>query len=60
MLYINYTMDKRLTLKLNNYICKFKDDIKKEIVNMQCIEKDKIVDFLSFLYQPFVQQCLQT
>jgi len=51
MLYINYTMDKRLTLKLNNYICKFKDDIKKEVLTMQCLEKDKIVDFLSFLYE---------
>lgn len=44
-------MDKRLTVKLNNYICKFKDDIKTELLNMQCVEQDKLLEFLNFLYE---------
>ena len=44
-------MDKRLTTKLNTYMCKFKDDIKNELIRLECIDKDNMVSFLNYLYE---------
>ena len=43
-------MDKRLTLKLTNYVCKFKDDIKSELLKMD-FDKEKMSDLLNYLYE---------
>ena len=44
-------MDKRLTSKLTNYVRKFKDDIKNELVKLECIEQEKLSEFLNYLYE---------
>ena len=51
MPYIIYNMDKRLTSKLTNYVRKFKDDIKNELVKLECIEQEKLSGFLNYLYE---------
>jgi len=43
-------MDKRLTLKLTTYVCKFKDDIKAELLKME-FDKDKMSELLNYLYE---------
>ncbi len=43
-------MDKRLTLKLTNYVCKFKDDIKSELLKMD-FDKEKMTELLDYLYE---------
>lgn len=44
-------MDKRLTSKLTNYVRKFKDDVKNELVKLECIEQEKLSEFLNYLYE---------
>lgn len=44
-------MDKRLTTKLTNYVRKFKDDIKNELVKLECIQQEKLSEFLNYLYE---------
>jgi len=44
-------MEKRINTLLEQYLIRFKDDIKKKVTELDCIEKEKMNELLEFVYE---------
>ena len=45
-----YNMDKRLNKRIETYVVKFKDDIRDKINGLEFVDKEKLSELISFVY----------